>query len=119
LLVTLLQDLHSVEKDANDRFPNLVELYGHERGLTRLDGFAAYRRWMCEEIVRFDVMAEQLQARLADDGEDPRTIELLDRWIIGLRHMVYGFHRWHLEAERYSGRYRLDDTNVVITLDTM
>ncbi|HLT34933.1 MAG TPA: hypothetical protein VK034_01575 [Enhygromyxa sp.] len=131
LLVTLLQDLHSIDKDARDRFPNLVELYGREHELTRLETFTSYRRWMCDEIVAFDRMAEQLHARVADDHERRQTVEfddvdelvelveLVDRWTDGLRHMVYGFHRWHLEADRYSRRYRLDDTNVVITLDTM
>lgn len=105
-VVAIVNDLFGLAKDRRLRWPNLVSCVQHERGVALEHAFEAVVTMLDERIAEIDVVEQRLLARTSDR-------ELVDVWLAGMHHVMYGFARWHAMAPRYSATHELDGGRVL------
>lgn len=101
-VVGIVNDLFGYAKDQHNRWPNLVSCVRDERGISLERAFIHVVAMLNRRIRSITALERRLFERLGDDA-------LLVAWVQGLRHVMYGFTRWHAMASRYSAVHELED----------
>jgi hypothetical protein len=101
-VVAIVNDLFGYAKDLRLRWPNLVSCMQHERRRGLADAFEAVVAMLDARVGQIVEIEHELRARGTHRS-------LLDRWLDGLHHVIYGFARWHGLAPRYRATHELED----------
>jgi hypothetical protein len=101
-VVAIVNDLFGHAKDRRLHWPNLVSCMQHERRCGLADAFEAVVAMLDARVRQIVEIEDQLRARATHSS-------ILDRWLEGLHHVIYGFARWHAMAPRYSATHEVDD----------
>lgn len=102
-VVALVNDLHGYTKDQNLAWCNMVPCVAHERHVPLAEAFRLVASMHNQRVRAAAQLERRLLARCPDQPH-------LARWVQGLRHIMYGFARWHAIAPRYRVRHELGDT---------
>jgi hypothetical protein len=105
-VVAIINDLFGLAKDRRLRWPNLVSCVQHELGGSLERAFEAVVTMLDERIAEITAVEARLLARV-------RERELVEAWLRGLHHVMYGFARWHAMAPRYTSTHGLEDGRVL------
>lgn len=93
--VAIMNDVFGYAKDEQARWPNLIRCLRDERGLPLAGALREAVSMHDARVAAMDRAAEHLIA----DSREPIAVS---GWIQDLRHVVYGFARWHATAPRYA-----------------
>lgn len=96
-VVAIINDIFGFEKDRRLHWSNLVSCLEQEFHIPLAESF----RWVADmhqaRIRAIGLLEQTLLSRYRD-------LPQLKDWLQGLRHIMYGFARWHAMAPRYTAR---------------
>lgn len=105
-VVAIVNDLHGYTKDRTLAWCNLVPCLAHELAIAEDE---AFHRAADMHNTRVRAAARREAQLLARSKDQPG----MTRWIQGLRHIMYGFARWHAMAPRYRVHHELADAGQI------
>lgn len=99
-IVTIQNDLTGFSKDRQKVWPNAVVCAAQDQGISILDAFRFVEKTHNRLVASFCELEREL---LLEMPLETRV------WLDWLRHINYGFARWHMNASRYRPRHDLGD----------
>lgn len=105
-VVALVNDLYGYTKDRTLAWCNMVPCVAHERRVPLDEAFGRVAAMHNARVRAAAPLEERLLAKCEDR---PRMAQ----WIQGLRHIMYGFARWHAIAPRYRAHHELGEARRV------
>lgn len=104
--VAIINDLFGYAKDRHLRWANLVGCVQSESGASLGEAFATVVAMLGERIAAITACEVEVRRRVRDAAIEP--------WLQGMRHVIYGFARWHAMAPRYAAQYGLEDGRTLV-----
>ncbi|MCC6272194.1 MAG: hypothetical protein IT572_01900 [Deltaproteobacteria bacterium] len=105
-VVAIINDIFGYAKDRRLNWCNLVSCLAQEFQISLEESF----RWVADmhnaRVRAIGLLEEKLLQKSYDR-------ELLQGWLQGLRHVMYGFARWHAMAPRYSAVHEVGDSRLL------
>jgi len=101
-VVAIINDIFGYTKDRELRWCNLVPSLAQEFQISLDEAF----RWVADmHNARVRAIAQFEEKLIQKSKNQPK----MTQWIQGLRHIMYGFARWHAMAPRYRSSHDLGD----------
>lgn len=105
-VVAIINDIFGFEKDKRLNWCNLVSCLQQEFHISPEESFSWVADMHNARVRTIGLLEEKLLQKAYDR-------ELLQGWLQGLRHVMYGFARWHAMAPRYRAVHQVDDQRLV------
>ncbi len=106
-LVAFPNELLGFSKDTSNRMLNLLDCL-IASGRSQVEAFQSIAALHDETVAAYIGHEEALLESAAKED-----VSLVEQWLHSIRHLIYGFGRWHFIAPRYSDVHRLSDGSIV------